>query len=121
MILTGILFIVFKFQEFFNGTVIFTTNKLRQKQNDISLLIINHTLRESICHQTGCKLQLTILGILVKCFLLRFRKGIRIGPSRVREPPTEAKNRKKHHLKLFSVILDPALNQKVHLILNFLT
>jgi len=40
----------------------------------------------------------------------------RIGPRRIRAPPTEARNRKKQPLKLFPIILDPALNQKVHLI-----
>ncbi len=32
-----------------------------------------------------------------------------------------AKNSKKQPLKLFSIILDPALNQKVHLIPNFIS
>ena len=45
----------------------------------------------------------------------RVRKEIRIGPHRVRT----ARNMKKHHLKLFSIILDPALNQEVHLIPKF--
>ena len=45
----------------------------------------------------------------------RIRKGIRIGPNRVRVLLAGARNRKKH-LILFSIILDPASNQKVHLI-----
>ena len=30
--------------------------------------------------------------------------------------PTGARNRKKHPLDIFSILLDPALNQKVHMI-----
>ncbi len=39
----------------------------------------------------------------------RVGKGIRIGPQRVRDPPSRARNRKKHLLNSFSIILDPAL------------
>ena len=53
----------------------------------------------------------------------RVRKRLRIGPAEL-EPPAGARNRKKHPLNLFPIILYPALNQKVHLIqilyLNFL-
>ncbi len=50
---------------------------------------------------------------------LRVRKDIRIGLCRVGAhlPPSGARNRKKHLLKLFSLILDPALNREVHLVL----
>ncbi len=44
----------------------------------------------------------------------RVRKEIRIGPRRVTAPPAGARNRIKNR-KLFSIILDPALNQEVHL------
>ena len=40
----------------------------------------------------------------------RVRTGIKIGPH------AGARNRKKHDLKLFLIILDPALNQEVNLI-----
>ena len=46
----------------------------------------------------------------------RFRKGIRIGPCRVRAPSKVQKQGKKHSLILFSIILYPALNREVHLI-----
>ena len=42
----------------------------------------------------------------------RVRKEIRIGTRMVKG----ARNRKKQHLKLFLIIIDPALNQEVHLI-----
>ncbi len=42
----------------------------------------------------------------------RFRKGIRRGPRR--KKTAWARNKKKRPLKLFSIILDPALNQEVH-------
>ncbi len=45
------------------------------------------------------------------------RKWIRIGPICL-VPPAGARNKEKHLFKLFSIILDPALNQKVHLIRN---
>ncbi len=45
----------------------------------------------------------------------RLEKMIRIGPRRVKAP-VGSRNRNKHHLKSFSIILDPASNQKVHLI-----
>ena len=45
----------------------------------------------------------------------KVRKMIMIGPCRVRAP-ARARNRKKHTIILFSIILDPASNQKVHLI-----
>ena len=42
------------------------------------------------------------------------KKGIMIGPTGL-NPCAGAINRKKHPLKLFSIILDPALNWELHL------
>ncbi len=43
----------------------------------------------------------------------KVRKEIRIGTCMVRAPPTGAKKRKKHLLKLFSINLNQALNREV--------
>ena len=49
----------------------------------------------------------------------RVRKEIRIEPTAGLEPLAGARNREKHFLILFSIILDQSLNQEVHLIQIF--
>ncbi len=53
-----------------------------------------------------------------KLFSEGMEKGLGLGPLGL-ELPAGPRNRKKHFLKLFSIILDPALKQEVHLIQIF--